>query len=163
MILVGEYRCISILYFECVWGVIWPNSHDIVQHNHGSIQVFKVLCADNLCICSKCLIQFLVIVSPFKINSPMSVHNIKIMHLDPISIYKTTFLGMGIPMWKIRQLRDRFIFNIEIPILERWHLYIESPTTTTTHSPSSNYFQDHLSLRIIFTSRYWAITISNLQ
>ena len=32
---------------------------------------------------------------------------------------------MGIPMFKIRRSRDRLIFNMGIPILLRWHLYIE--------------------------------------
>ena len=32
---------------------------------------------------------------------------------------------MGIPVLKIRRSRDRLIFNMGIPILVRWHLYIE--------------------------------------
>ena len=42
---------------------------------------------------------------------------------DPVSI-KTSFPGMGIPMLKIKRSQDRLIFNIEIPILARQHLYI---------------------------------------
>ena len=33
---------------------------------------------------------------------------------------------MGIPMLKTRQSQDRLIFNIGIPILVRWHLYIDT-------------------------------------
>ena len=36
------------------------------------------------------------------------------------------FPGMGIPMLKIRRSPDRFIFNMGIPILVRWHLYSET-------------------------------------
>ena len=38
---------------------------------------------------------------------------------------KNVFPNMGIPMLKIRQLRGRLIFNMGIPTLVRWHLYIE--------------------------------------
>ena len=38
---------------------------------------------------------------------------------------KTVFPCMGIPMLKIRWLQNRLIFNMGIPILVRWHLYIE--------------------------------------
>ena len=37
----------------------------------------------------------------------------------------TVLPGMGIPMLKIRQSQDHFIFNMGIPILVRQHLYIE--------------------------------------
>ena len=40
---------------------------------------------------------------------------------------------MGIPMLKIRRSRDRLIFNMEIPILVRRHIYIE----TTPRSPQN--------------------------
>ena len=40
---------------------------------------------------------------------------------------KTIFPGMGIPMLKIRQSWDRLIFNMGIPILVRWHLYLTRP------------------------------------
>ena len=33
---------------------------------------------------------------------------------------------MGIPMLKTRQSQHRLIFNIGIPILVRWHLYIDT-------------------------------------
>ena len=39
---------------------------------------------------------------------------------------KTIFPGMGIPMLKIRWLWDHLIFNMGIPILVRWHLFIET-------------------------------------
>ena len=38
---------------------------------------------------------------------------------------RLSFPGMGIPMLKIRQSRDRLIFNMGIPILVSWHLDIE--------------------------------------
>ena len=38
---------------------------------------------------------------------------------------KTVFPGMGIPMLKIRLSHDHLIFNMVIPILVRWHHYIE--------------------------------------
>ena len=41
-----------------------------------------------------------------------------------VSIIKTVFSRYGIPMLKIRRSRDRLIFNMEIPILVRRHLYI---------------------------------------
>ena len=37
---------------------------------------------------------------------------------------------MGISMLKIRRSRDRLIFNMGIPILMRWHLYIETAPCT---------------------------------
>ena len=43
----------------------------------------------------------------------------------PVSISKTSFPGMGIPMLKIRRSYDRLIFNMGIPILIRRHLNIE--------------------------------------
>ena len=36
-------------------------------------------------------------------------------------------------MLKIRRSRDRLIFNMGIPILIRWHLYIETPPHKVTH------------------------------
>ena len=44
--------------------------------------------------------------------------------LGPISISRQSFLGMGIPMFKIRRYRDNLIFNMGIPMLVR-HLYSE--------------------------------------
>ena len=35
------------------------------------------------------------------------------------------YKGMGTPMLKIRRSRDRLILNMGIPILVRWHIYIE--------------------------------------
>ena len=45
----------------------------------------------------------------------------------PCLIIKKVFPGMGIPMLKIRQPQDHLISNMGIPILVRWHLYIEMP------------------------------------
>ena len=39
---------------------------------------------------------------------------------------RLSFPGMGIPMLKIRQSRDRLIFNMGILILVSWHLDIET-------------------------------------
>ena len=44
----------------------------------------------------------------------------------PVSIWRPSFPGMGIPMLKIRRSQDRLIFNMGIPILVRLHLYIET-------------------------------------
>ena len=43
---------------------------------------------------------------------------------------KTIFPRYGIPMLKIRQSRDRLIFNMGIPILVSRHLYIETAPWT---------------------------------
>ena len=48
---------------------------------------------------------------------------------------KTTFPGMGIPMLKITRSWDRLIFNMGIPILVRWHLYIEMGYKCSTWTP----------------------------
>ena len=45
---------------------------------------------------------------------------------------------MGIPMLKIRQLRDHLIFNMGILILVRWHLYIETAPCSCTRTLSSD-------------------------
>ena len=60
---------------------------------------------------------------------PYSIRNLGHHWLlsGPCLNIKTVFPGMGIPMLKIRRLRDRLIFNMGIPILVRWHLYIETP------------------------------------
>ena len=39
---------------------------------------------------------------------------------------RLSFPGMGIPMLKIRWWQDCLTFNMGIPILVRWHLYIET-------------------------------------
>ena len=39
---------------------------------------------------------------------------------------KTVFLSYGTPMLKIRRFHDRLIFNMEIHIMVRRHLYIET-------------------------------------
>ena len=44
----------------------------------------------------------------------------------PVSIWRPSFRGMGIPMLKIRWLWDRLIFNMGIPILVRQHFCIVS-------------------------------------
>ena len=52
---------------------------------------------------------------------------------------KTVFPRYGIPMLKIRRLRDRLIFNMGIPILVGQHLYIETapwfPVTLSLCNP----------------------------
>ena len=45
----------------------------------------------------------------------------------PVSIYRPYFPGMGIPMLKIRRLRDCLIFNMGTSILVRRYLYNEMP------------------------------------
>ena len=47
-------------------------------------------------------------------------------HQGPISIWRLSFPGMGIPMLKIRGSWELLIFNMGIPILVRRHLYIET-------------------------------------
>ena len=49
-------------------------------------------------------------------------------HSTPVSHFnmKTIFPGMGIFMLKIKQAWDCLIFNMVIPILVRWHFYIET-------------------------------------
>ena len=44
---------------------------------------------------------------------------------EPHFNIKTVFLGMGIPIMKIRWSCDCLIFIIWIPLLVRWHLYID--------------------------------------
>ena len=46
--------------------------------------------------------------------------------LDPFSIWRPSFPGMGIPMLKIRWSHDHLVFNMGIPMLVRQHLYIEN-------------------------------------
>ena len=46
------------------------------------------------------------------------------IHSGPRLNIKTVFPGMEILMLKTRWSRDRLIFNMGIPILVRWHLYI---------------------------------------
>ena len=43
------------------------------------------------------------------------------------------FIGMGVPMLKIRRSQHRLIFNMGIPILVRWHLYTETPPRIPVH------------------------------
>ena len=38
----------------------------------------------------------------------------------------TVFPCMGIPLLKIRRSRNRLIFNMEIPIQVRWHIYVDT-------------------------------------
>ena len=47
-------------------------------------------------------------------------------HTGPRFDIKTVFPRYGHPMLEIRRSRDRLIFNMEIPTLERRHLYIET-------------------------------------
>ena len=65
-----------------------------------------------------------------KINNHVYENTIftRLWSLDqgPISIKRPSFLGMGIPMFKMRQLWDRLMFKMGIHILVRWHLYIET-------------------------------------
>ena len=49
-----------------------------------------------------------------------------VQHLGPVSILRSTFLCMGIPMLKIRRSRDLLIFNMVIPLPVRWYLYIQT-------------------------------------
>ena len=58
--------------------------------------------------------------------------------------YKFVSSGIGIPMLKIRRSQDRLIFNIGIPILVRWHLYIET---------ASSFF--HEWSKWIYLTSYW--------
>ena len=45
----------------------------------------------------------------------------------PVSIWRPSFPGMGFPMLKIRWSQDHLIFNMEIAILVRRHIYIKTP------------------------------------
>ena len=65
-------------------------------------------------------------------------HRVLTRYQGPISIWRPSFRGMGIPMLKIRRLQDRLIFNKGIPILERRHLYIEM--TPRRHFLSTMYW-----------------------
>ena len=58
---------------------------------------------------------------------------------------KTVFPGTGIPMLKIRRSWNRLIFNIEIPILVRRHLYTETaPRVAIASSTLSTLFKHTL-------------------
>ena len=48
------------------------------------------------------------------------------MATHPVSIYRPSFSGMGIPMWKIRWSRDRLIFNMVSLLQVRLQLCIET-------------------------------------
>ena len=50
----------------------------------------------------------------------------KIVDLGAVSIRKTVFPGMAIPMLKIRRPSGRLIFNMEIAIRRLDGLYIET-------------------------------------
>ena len=50
-------------------------------------------------------------------------HTGRDQHQGPVSIWRPSFPGMGIPMLKIRRSPDHLIFNMGIPILvRRWFL-----------------------------------------
>ena len=51
----------------------------------------------------------------------------------PVSIYRPSFPGMGIPMLKIRRSRDRLIFNMGIPILRRPPVLFNSMRLSDTY------------------------------
>ena len=53
--------------------------------------------------------------------------------LGPVSIWRPSFPGMGIPMLKVRRSQDHLIFKMGIPILVRWHLYIEMAPWVSCH------------------------------
>ena len=68
-----------------------------------------------------------------RMNGPLNIYCIYLLKNlrlgpGPNRNMKTVFLGMWIPMLKIRRSDDRLIFNMRIPLLVRRHLYIETPT-----------------------------------
>ena len=67
---------------------------------------------------------------------------------------KTVFLGMRIPMLKIRWSRDRLIFNIGIPILVKQYLYIE-----TTPEPYQWHCQQSIVHSIIHQNMIYALPL----
>ena len=55
------------------------------------------------------------------------INSLFLRYLGSVSIWRPSFLGMGIPMLKIRRSQDRLIFNMGILTLVRRHLYIQMP------------------------------------
>ena len=52
----------------------------------------------------------------------------------PVSIWRLSFPGIGIPMLKIRWSPDRLIFNMKIPIPGKDSLHIEKPPWCLQHT-----------------------------
>ena len=63
----------------------------------------------------------------FLLSERSSCHNDRLVgDTGPRLNIKTVFPDMVIPIIKIRQSWDNLIFIMSIPMLERWHLYIET-------------------------------------
>ena len=67
-----------------------------------------------------------------------------VKYLVPVSIWRPSFPGMGIPMLKIRWSRDRLIFNMGILILARRHLYIETAPWSLNELLKLDYLMGYL-------------------
>ena len=90
-------------------------------------------------------------------------------HPRPRFNIKTIFPRHGIPMLKIRRSWGRLIFNMGIPILERWHLYIDTAPRVIEEDFGENGRSVNVHMHIyhhIIRNQYvdwsWAATISLL-
>ena len=87
-------------------------------------------------------------------------------YLSPVSIWRPSFPGMGIPVLKIRRSRDRLIFNMGIPILVRRQLYIETAPWSlpgpwlNIKMPSYQYRKSHCGDKTAVRSSYFHNGIS---
>ena len=58
----------------------------------------------------------------------------------PCLYIKTVFVRYGIPMLRIRRSEDRLIFNMGIPVLVRWHFYVETEPSLRYHGSNIYFF-----------------------
>ena len=87
------------LYIGTIYGCGWSNSYSVWKGS-GPVHKWFMSWAVNL-----------------------QVH---VRYQGSVSILRPSFPGKGIPILKIRWLREHLIFNMGIPILVRRHLYIET-------------------------------------
>ena len=74
--------------------------------------------------------------SPVRQKQPRITLGIANMHQGADSIIRCHFTSIGNPVVKIRRYYDRCISSMGFPILERWHLYIESRPSKPIMAPS---------------------------
>ena len=120
--------------YECSQN--WKHNHYKTKHNTTCIYLWDIIYTyeTHLINAYKCLkfqqhpTKLSYFISEYDINIRQSGTPTKIfcMSHGPISIRRLSFPGMGIPMLKVRWSWDRLFFNMWIPVLVRWHLYIET-------------------------------------
>ena len=123
----------------------FSNTQLFVAHPLSLLNVYIKACQ----LSSPCCQSSPTVVFPWGSYLSISTYIMPAGDLGAVSIRKTVFPGMAIPMLKIRRPNGRLIFNMRIPIPGKDGLYIETgPWTCVNHVLHRRHCGTHWSINV---------------